>query len=342
MTVFRASKQSDDKRETHARPAWRAALRVTALVCVWGALLSAQPALSPAEAGDDSQAGVSASPSDLSPPVPQQPAADVPQATCCAPCQAAGCRRGGLRIKLFRCCRPRHCCCCANCCCTGVPEKTPVTRQAAGPQRRDPYTWQELFDGKTLKGWKTPNTGFFSGAGKVYVKDGMIVMEMGETMNGVTWTGDVPRDNYELQYEGTRLQGSDFFATATFPVGKDQCSLVTGGWGGTVVGLSSIDYYDAGDNLTTRFHEFKEKEWYKFRVRVTPAKIEAWIGDQQLVNQERKDHKIGIRMECELSCPLGFATYCTTGAVRNIRIRTLPPSAAAEEPAGQKPGAVKQ
>ena len=337
MRVFRPARQSDDNRQAHGRPVRRAALLMAALGCGGVALLSAQPALSPARAGDDSQASTSESPSDVGAPAPQQPVADVPQATCSARCKATGCRQGGLRIRLLRCCRPCRCCCCV-----AVPEKPTVTQQAGAPKTSDPYTWKELFDGKTLQGWKTPNTGFFTGAGKVYVKDGMIVMEMGETMNGVTWTGDVPRDNYELQYEGSRLQGADFFATVTFPVGKDQCSLVAGGWGGTVVGLSSIDYYDAGDNLTTRFHDFKEKQWYKFRVRVTPAKIEAWIGDEQLVNQERKDHKIGIRMECELSCPLGFATYCTTGAVRNIRLRKLPPSAGAEQPPEQKPGAVKE
>lgn len=170
----------------------------------------------------------------------------------------------------------------------------------------------------------------------MYVKDGMIVMEMGCTMTGVTWTGDVPRDNYELEYEGTRLEGIDFFATVTFPVGQDHCSLVTGGWGGTVVGLSCIDYYDAGDNLTTRFRDFKDKQWYKFRVRVTAAKIAAWIDDEQVVDQERKGHEISIRMECDLCRPLGFATYCTTGAVRNIRIRKLKPAAGEQGPPEQK------
>ena len=38
----------------------------------------------------------------------------------------------------------------------------------------DPYRWKELFDGKTLHGWKPTE---FGGEGKVEVKDGRIVME---------------------------------------------------------------------------------------------------------------------------------------------------------------------
>ena len=83
---------------------------------------------------------------------------------------------------LLRCCRPRRCCCRV-----GPAAKGDVA------EKSDPYAWKDLFDGKTLQGWKTPN---FGGEGKVYVKDGMIVLEMGEMLTGVTWTGEVVRDNY--------------------------------------------------------------------------------------------------------------------------------------------------
>ena len=192
------------------------------------------------------------------------------------------------------------------------------------PKRRLPIptSGKNLFDGKTLTGWKAPQ---FGGEGKVYVKDGTIVMEMGSSMTGVTWAGDVIRNNYELELEGMRLDGSDFFCTTTFPVGKDPCSLVVGGWGGGVVGLSSIDYADASENATTKSMTFKDKKWYRVRIRVSDAAIEAWIGDEKMVNQPRKDHKIGIRMECDLCRPLGICTWSTTGAVRNIRVRALKP-----------------
>ncbi len=185
------------------------------------------------------------------------------------------------------------------------------------------YQWKDLFDGKTLTGWKVPK---FGGEGEVHVKDGSIVMETGMSMTGITYTGEIPRNNYELVLEGRRLGGSDFFCTTTCPVGKDPCTLVVGGWGGTVVGLSNVDYYDASDNLTTTFHDFKDKKWYRIRIRVTDPSIEAWIDDEQLVKQERKGHKFGIRFEVELCKPLGISTWETAGAVRNIRLRRLKPS----------------
>jgi hypothetical protein len=187
----------------------------------------------------------------------------------------------------------------------------------------DADQWKSLFDGKSLAGWKAPE---FGGEGKVYVKDGMIVMEQGSSMTGIARTGEVPRNNYELELEGMRLDGSDFFCTTTFPVGKDCCSFVVGGWGGGVVGLSSIDYADASENQTTRSMSFKPKQWYKVRIRVSDAAIEAWIDGQKMVDQPRKDHKISIRMECDLCRPLGVSTWVTTGAVRNIRVRALKPA----------------
>jgi hypothetical protein len=182
--------------------------------------------------------------------------------------------------------------------------------------------WKELFDGKTLDGWKVPQLG---GEGKVNVKDGAIVLEMGSSMTAVTWAGDVLRNNYELALEGMRLDGCDFFCTTTFPVGDDPCSLVVGGWGGSLVGLSNIDHFDASENPTTTMVEFKEKQWYRIRIRVSDSAIQAWINDKLVVNQARKGHKIGIRMEVEDCRPLGIATWYTKGAVRNIRVRPLTP-----------------
>ena len=72
--------------------------------------------------------------------------------------------------------------------------------------------------------------------------------------------------------------------------------------------------------------EFKDKTWYRFRIRVSDAKIETWIDDKRIVNQLRKGHKIGIRDECDLCKPLGIATWDTSGAVRNMRGRHLTPA----------------
>ena len=168
--------------------------------------------------------------------------------------------------------------------------------------KADPFAWKALFDGKTLEGWKSPN---FGGQGEVTVKDGSIVMEAGNNMTGVVYTGRIPRIDYELTLEGRRLSGNDFFATTTFPVGKDCCSFVAGGWGGTLTGLSCIDFYDASDNPTTGFYDFKEGQWYRFRIRVTAAKIEVWVEDEKAVNQVVPGRRISIRDEEDLCQPFG-------------------------------------
>jgi hypothetical protein len=192
--------------------------------------------------------------------------------------------------------------------------------EKAPAEKASETAWKSLFDGKTLNGWSVPKLG---SEGNVEVKDGAIVMAMGSSMTAIKWDGDVLRDNFELVLEGKRIDGCDFFCTTTFPVGKDYCSFVVGGWGGAVVGLSSIDYYDASENSTTKMVEFKDKQWYRVRIRVSNAAIQGWIDDKLLVNQPRKDHKISTRMEVDDCKPLGIATWCTIGAVRDIRVRPL-------------------
>jgi hypothetical protein len=196
----------------------------------------------------------------------------------------------------------------------GVLAASAFAAEKAAPAAKD------LCDGKTLKGWKVTD---FGGQGKVEVRDKAIVMARGNEMTGVTWTGKPPKSNYELTLEGKRVEGNDFFCTTTFPVGDKCCSFVTGGWGGSTIGLSNVDHMDASENSTSSTYDFKSDTWYKFRIRVTDEKIEVWINDKQVVDQARKEHEFGVRIECDPCCPLGIATYDTVGAVRNIRLKEL-------------------
>lgn len=182
---------------------------------------------------------------------------------------------------------------------------------------------QSLFDGKTLTGWKVTE---FGGKGTVEVREvnntPAIVLGMG-VMTGITYTNAFPKMNYEVTCEATRVQGSDFFCGMTFPVNDDFCSFIVGGWGGGVVGLSSLNGADASENETTKYLSFKSGQWYKIRVRVTPGKIEAWIDKDQMADVETKDKKVSTRIEVEQSKPFGIATWSTEGAIRNIQVRKL-------------------
>ncbi len=182
--------------------------------------------------------------------------------------------------------------------------------------------WQSLFDGKSLDGWReTP----FTGHGTVRVDNGTIVLVAGKPMTGVTLTRNtLPKSNYEVRFEGVRQQGNDFFASVTFPVEDSFCTWVTGGWGGDIIGLSSIDGWDAADNETRAYFNFENGRWYSLRVQVTPGRIMAWIDDQRVINVDIQGRTIGLRRgEMKLSAPLGFASYGSTGAVRKVEYRLL-------------------
>jgi len=183
--------------------------------------------------------------------------------------------------------------------------------------------WQSLFDGKSLQGWReTPYTGH----GAVRIEKGQIVLGPGAPMTGITWSGSYPRSNYEIRFEGARLDGGDFFASLTFPVEDSFCTWVTGGWGGDIMGLSSIDGWDASDNETRSYFDFEKGRWYALRLQVTDDRIQAWIDDRPIVDVNIGARRIGLRYgEIKLSAPLGFASYNTTGAVRKIEYRLLRP-----------------
>ncbi len=207
---------------------------------------------------------------------------------------------------------------------------SPVVRAADKdkPAKADDDRWESLFDGKTLEGWKDSD---FGGGGEAKVKDGLLILPVGATLSGVTYTGKIPKVNYEVSLEAQKLDGSDFFVGLTFPVNDSFASFIVGGWGGGVVGISSIDGGDASSNTTTKVMEFASKKWYKIRVRVLADRIQCWIDDKEVVDADIKDKRIDIRIEVENSKPFGLAAYQTSAAYKNIRLKKLNADDMAEE-----------
>jgi hypothetical protein len=177
-----------------------------------------------------------------------------------------------------------------------------------------------LFDGKTLNGWEITN---FGPQGPVEISGGSIILAMGDGCTGVTFKRPFPEINYEVTLEAKRIAGNDFFCGMTFPVGKSPCTLIVGGWGGSVVGLSSINGYDASENETMKLMNFEKDRWYAIRLRVTENEINAWIDNENVVNFVIGNNKLSIRPEVNLSRPFGIASWNTTAALRNIRVVRL-------------------
>ena len=186
-----------------------------------------------------------------------------------------------------------------------------------------------LFDGKSLKGWKKIE---FGGSGDIEVEDGEIIVYMGEVLTGFKLGGEAPyKSNYEISLEAMRLDGVDFFCALTFPIAGAHSTFVVGGWGGSLVGISSIDDMDASENSTGSVQKLEDKQWYKLRVRVTDTQLHAWIDEKQVVEMMHTGRRMGMRFgEIEECVPIGIATFQTKAAFKNIEIKRIEPDAKAE------------
>ena len=180
-----------------------------------------------------------------------------------------------------------------------------------------------LFDGKSLNGWNVVD---FSGKGEVKVQPGGVLeIGMGSMLSGVVYTNAPVRMNYEISLEARRTMGSDFFCGLTVPVDSNCCSLIVGGWGGSLTGISSLDGMDASENETTGSYEFENGRWYTIKMRVTPERLEAWVDDKRIVNTQIVERRVGMRPgDIEYCMPLGLATWQTKAEIRNVRVKKLP------------------
>src|ERR1051325_1303183 len=142
------------------------------------------------------------------------------------------------------------------------PRTRPASTEAAATIPLSQATIE--LEGRPVTGWRETD---FAGRGDVRVEKDRILLQLGY-MTGITWTNAFPKMDYEVNLDAMRVEGNDFFCGLTFPVGESPCSFIVGGWGGGVVGLSSIDGEDAANNETTKYLNFEKGRWYHIRLRV--------------------------------------------------------------------------
>ena len=181
-----------------------------------------------------------------------------------------------------------------------------------------------LFDGKNLDNWERTD---FAGKGDVRIdENGSLVLEMGAELSGVHWKGktELPKINYEVTLQAKRTMGSDFFCGLTFPFKESHATLILGGWGGSLIGISSLDDFDASENETGDAYVFEDKKWYDVRLRVTEEKLQVWLDDKMVIDTDVEGRKVSMRFgEIEMSVPFGICTYATTGVIRDVKIKKL-------------------
>lgn len=182
-----------------------------------------------------------------------------------------------------------------------------------------------LFDGKTLDGWEKL---IFGGDGAITVSDGSLKIGEGAMLSGIRHQSPekLPTSDYEVEIVARRVSGFDFFCALTFPVGNlETCAtFVVGGWGGAVVGISSIDGLDASENNSASYMHFEEGRWYTIRLRVTHDRLTGWIDDKEVFGEEITGKTLTLRPgQIDMCAPFGIATFQTTSEIRSVLLRPI-------------------
>ena len=120
------------------------------------------------------------------------------------------------------------------------------------------------------------------------------------------------------------MLGNDFFCGLTFPVKDKHATLVLGGWGGALVGISSLDNLDASENETGDVYIFEDGDWYAIKLHVLSDRLKVWINGKEQINVSLENREVSMRPgEIEQSIPLGIATWITGSEIRNMWLRQL-------------------
>lgn len=191
----------------------------------------------------------------------------------------------------------------------------PSCRKEAPPVIKEP-AWQPLADS-----WQ-----HVMGGELTHPEPGILRLQWGEALSAIRWTATPPAPPFEIELQARRLDGSDFFCGLTFPARTSgEClTWVVGGWGGGMIGISSIDDRDASDNETTSHRAFEMERWYSLRLRRAGERIEAWIDGEAVTDVDTTGRKLSLRPgPIEVCAPFGLATWQSSGEFKGLRWRPL-------------------
>ncbi len=182
-----------------------------------------------------------------------------------------------------------------------------------------------LFNGKDLSGWKAAD---IWGNGKVEaLSNGVVSCGLGKPLTGLAYTNSFPTMSYEVKMEAMRKEGSDFFVAMTIPVESNACTIVIGGWGGNLCGISSVNFLDASENQYSEGVALKNDVWYTLRVRVTPGLLEVFLNDTLYTAKVKFETSTVFTLragsDIDKTKPFGLATYETKALWRNLTVTPI-------------------
>jgi len=91
-----------------------------------------------------------------------------------------------------------------------IAEQTAATDESESTKIDAEMGWKKL-----IGRWDISRYG---GEGPTEITGDLIKLGFGDPLTGVYWTGDYPKDNYEIRLQARRTDAFDFFAAVTFPV----------------------------------------------------------------------------------------------------------------------------
>jgi serine/threonine-protein kinase len=217
---------------------------------------------------------------------------------------------------------------------------SPAKKPSPAPPAPDPQSptpsladkhqtaWQDLFDGRTLDGWRVvEDAPEFAKHGTVLPRGRELIFEKGDPATGIAWTREVRRVDYEISLEAMRERGTGSLCEVFFPFKDEYCKLAVAG-DNTMVCLELVDDRPGPQNATQRKFACQDGRWYRIRLRVTAAAIEAWVDDEKMVDFDPARHKLSLHPYQFPLRPFGLRTWNSAAAIRNLRLRQLTTGAA--------------
>ena len=201
---------------------------------------------------------------------------------------------------------------------------TPASAQIGEtrPEGAQNADWRQLYDGADLSSWEL---GVYGESDEYEVLEDGVVIPQTAALAGMTFRGALPTVPYRLSVEATRLYGADFFLGVTFPVSDDHLTLVLGGWGGMVSGLSSLDGLDASRNATKTLRHFPNGKRHEVEIEVTETDGRVRVDGEPFLSTSLEGREVGLRVDVEPSHPLGIATYATSTHLHRVRVLEMQP-----------------